>query len=150
MNKQNEPLYFETTPDKYPVILQVIATRTLCLSPLIILTVRSWTFQILETQVQTLFCHACVSACSSFVNRFYVVQQPKNRVYHIRKDRSLSELMREGKVQEFHFSQTDNTQANNTGKGTQANGITVTYTVIRSLNRMNAYLMYNALGRSFC
>jgi len=78
-----------------------------------------------------------------------VVQQPKDRVYHIRKNRSLSELIRVGKVQKFHFSQTDDTQANNIGKGTQANGITVTYTVIRSLNRMNAYLMYNAIGNSF-
>jgi len=46
-------------------------------------------------------------------------------------------------------AQTDDTKANNTVKGTQANSITVTYTVIRSLNRMNAYLMYNAIGNSF-
>jgi hypothetical protein len=90
-----------------------------------------------------------VSVCSCLVNRFYVVQQPQNRVCHIRKDQSLSELIRVGKDQKFHFAQTDDTQANNTGKGTQANGITLTYTVIRSLNRMNAYLMYNAIGNSF-
>jgi hypothetical protein len=49
----------------------------------------------------------------------------------------------------FHFAETGDIQAYNTGKGTQANDITVIYTVIRSLNRMNAYLMYNAIGNSF-
>jgi len=54
MNGQNEPLYFKTTPDKDPVTLHVTATRKLCLSALIILTIRSRTLQILEPQVQTL------------------------------------------------------------------------------------------------
>lgn len=106
-----------------------------------ILTLQSRTLQILEPQVQTL------SVASICICVFLFRQSPlcgpatqRQSTPH-KKNRSLSELIRVGKDQKFHLAQTDDTQANNTGKGTQANEIRVTCTVIRSWSRMNAYLM---------